>query len=122
MHFTKTANDRETGWLALKELLRMRTDGTPRLKIFRTCLTLLRCLPLLQYDETKPCDVATEPHDITHAPDALRGFAIYFARPTPKERERVLAPLSYSDFEEDYFNADSEGREYLKRKWMAQKT
>lgn len=122
VHFTKTANDRETGWLAVKELLRPRADGTPRLKIFRTCRTLLRCLPLLQYDEKKPCDVANEPHDITHAPDALRGFAIYFARPTEREPLRVPRALSYSDFEEDYHNADSAGRAYLRRKWMAQKT
>ena len=115
--FTKTPNNRETGWLALKELLRVGRSGKPRLQIFRTCTRLIQCLPELQYDPKKPNDVATEPHDITHAPDALRGFAIYFARPTPPPEVSVRHPFSFRDYEEDYEQADPATREYLRRKW-----
>ena len=114
---TKTPNNRETGWLSVKELLRIGTAGKPKLHIFRTCTTLIQCLPELQYDPKKPNDVATEPHNITHAPDALRGFAIYFARPTPAPAPGVKQAFHFADLEEDYEHADPATREYLKRKW-----
>ena len=41
--------------------------------ILNTCKELIRCLPQLQYAKTgDPSDAAKEPHEITHAPDALR--------------------------------------------------
>ena len=54
---------------------------------------------------------------LTHAPDALRGFAIYFARPTPKEDKTIHSPFRFADMEEDYHGASPEEREYLRRKW-----
>ncbi len=74
--FTKLSPSRVDGWLALKEWLAVR-DGVPSLTISRHCRNLIRCLPLLQYDAARAGDVATEPHEITHAPDALRYFASY---------------------------------------------
>lgn len=66
-------NGRIAGWSNLHEWLRPLPDGRPpRLRIFNTCSELIECLPLLLHDEKNPDDVATEPHDITHAPDALR--------------------------------------------------
>lgn len=67
----KSGNDRIHGWLNLKEWLKP-LNGKSRLVIFRTCQTLIKNIPLLQHDENKPNDVSTQPHDITHAPDALR--------------------------------------------------
>ncbi len=113
--FTKSSNNREAGWLCLKELLREK-DGAPMLSIFSHCTELIRCLPALQIDKHRPSDCATEPHDITHAPDALRGFAVYFTRPAPVPTERHGRPWS-ADMWEDYFAADEEGRQYLKRKY-----
>ena len=73
---TQVRNARVDGWMGVKDWLRPIDDGTgerrPRLHIFSTCRTLIHDLPLLQHDEHDPSDVATEPHDITHAPDALR--------------------------------------------------
>lgn len=117
--FTKTANDRETGWLAIKELLRPRADGTARLHIFRTCTELIRTLPALLHDDKKPGDVANEPHELTHVPDALRGFAIYYARPAPLPEARGSIPtFSYADLAEDWDRASPEMREYLRRRWQ----
>lgn len=77
-YLTKASNDRVNGWLAVKEWLAMTTDNQgnkhPKLRIFANCTNLIRCLPLLVFDEKNPNDVATEPHEITHAPDALRYF------------------------------------------------
>ncbi|MBQ4047310.1 MAG: phage terminase large subunit [Clostridia bacterium] len=81
LFLTKTSNNRTAGWLAVKEELKLRTweDGrkAPRLQIFANCRHLIKNLPLLRHDERDPTDCATEPHEITHAPDALRGFCIY---------------------------------------------
>ncbi len=74
--FTKLTPSRADGWLALKEWLALR-EGTPSLVIFSVCKNLIRCLPLLQYDTAKTGDAMTEPHEITHAPDALRYFASF---------------------------------------------
>ena len=86
------------------------------LKIFSSCRELIRCLPALTVDKLRPTDCATEPHEITHAPDALRGFAIYYARPA-----RVSTPLPRrpwtADMWEDYHAAGEEERNYLKRKY-----
>lgn len=113
LNFTKTANDRECGWLAVKELLK--PDGKrPRLKIFSHCRELIRCLPALTVDKLRPTDCATEPHEITHAPDALRGFAIFHARPA-KAMERY--GTWSSDMWEDYLGADASGKKYLKTKY-----
>jgi len=113
INFTKTSNDREAGWLSVKELLA--TDD-PRLKFFSTCTEIIECLPALQIDKQRPSDCSTEPHAITHAPDALRGFAIFYARP---ESKNVGAPKTSwtHDMWEDYYGAGDEERKYLKRKY-----
>ena len=113
--FTKTSNDRETGWLAIKELLSTR-EGEPRLKIFSSCTELIRCLPALQVDKIRPTDCQNEPHDITHAPDALRGFAIFYARPNEQKVKRRSAIWS-ADMWEDYYSCDERGRQYLLKKY-----
>jgi hypothetical protein len=60
--FVRSSNDRLAGWMAVKELLREEADGLPRLRIFRTCPELCRCLPMLLSDPLRPGDVLTEPH------------------------------------------------------------
>ena len=47
----------------------------PRLTMFDTCRNLIRTLPALQHDKRNPSDTANTPHELTHAPDALRGYA-----------------------------------------------
>ena len=111
--FTKTSNDREAGWLSLKELLR---TEKPRLQIFSVCTEIIKCLPALQIDRIRTSDCATEPHEITHAPDALRGFAIFYAAPKSEEHEPIRTRWS-PDMWEDYYAAGEEERKYLKRKY-----
>lgn len=113
INFTKTSNDRECGWLAVKEMLCDKGNG-PTLQIFSTARELIRCLPALQVDKNRPTDCATEPHDVTHAPDALRGYAIFHARPTPIPEIRKLWT---DDMREDYNRATPEGKKYLIEKY-----
>lgn len=83
VYFTKLTPSRIGGWAATKEWLKTDGDGKSRLLIFNTCKNLIRTLPLLLCDEKRPGDASTEPHEITHAPDALRYFCS--ARPaTPR--------------------------------------
>ncbi len=110
LELTQSNNDRAAGWAQVKELLKERTapDGTKysKIKIFRTCTNLIRTLPQLLIDEKNPNDCAKEPHELTHAPDALRYFAIYWTQPPePKQRQKVKYR---PDQLEDYYNARSE--------------
>ena len=117
LELTKSNNDREAGWLSIKELLKKDVNGEPHLKIFSTCRELIKCLPALQRDKRRPTDVMTEPHEITHAPDALRYFAIAWTRPEESERQ-TKKRIWTRDMWEDYNNATSEEeRAYIKRKY-----
>ena len=113
--FTKTSNDRECGWLAIKELL-CDTGSGVRLKIFRSCLEIIKCLPALTIDRIRPTDCANEPHEITHAPDALRGFAIFHTRPNDLTQTYKSTRWT-KDMWEDYDTADEGGKKYLKQKY-----
>ncbi|MFT9498259.1 phage terminase large subunit [Anaerosolibacter sp.] len=93
-YLSKADNSRVNGWMAVKEWLKIIDEKdvetgeivkTSRLKIFSNCVNLIRTLPQLQRDERDPNDVATEPHEITHAPDALRYFCIMRQPPTKQK-------------------------------------
>lgn len=85
----RARNDRVQGWLALREWLAPWRDefgkSRPRLKIFENCVNLIRTLPAVTVDAKNPNDVAREPHELTHAPDAIRYFVA--GRPCAAEEE-----------------------------------
>ena len=90
----RSKNDRVQGWMDLKEWLKPTLDEfgdtTPRLRIFDNCTELIRCLPGVQIDKKNPNDVAKEPHELTHAPDALRYFVA--GRPMAEAMKREPDP------------------------------
>ena len=120
----KASNDRVQGWYAVKEWLKpyqTRHEQTgeeitdSRMKITKNCLNLIRTIPQLQHDDKKPNDVANEPHELTHAPDALRYFCSMRMLPSvlpvkakrddfglyrPKKEEFIGAEVT-----QDYINA-----------------
>jgi phage terminase large subunit len=114
LKINKSNNDREAGWLAIRELLKTDKNGFARLKIFRTCTRLINDLPQLQHDDKKPTDCATEPHDITHVPDALRYFAIAWTQPADRVEKAKVYTLPFAlrtvedeeDYEEDELGID----------------
>ena len=114
LNFTKTGNDRECGWLAVKEML-LGGEGRMSIYFFSTCQEIIRCLPALLVDRLRPTDCATEPHDITHAPDALRGFAIFSARPA--EIKPQIKCKWTRDMWEDYEAASQKEQKYLIKKY-----
>lgn len=101
INLMKATSDRIDGWLNLKEWLKPFdtideqtgvTVKTARLKVFSNCVNLIRTLPLLQHDEKDPNDVATEPHEITHAPDSIRYF--FTMRTLPSRPAPATKPLT----------------------------
>lgn len=90
---TEASNDRLSGWMSLREWLKVE-NGDARLKISRVCENLLRCLPSLVADERRVGDCATEPHEITHLPDALRYFAVMKTHAPPPPRKPRLADFT----------------------------
>ena len=120
---TKVARDRIPGWLAVKELLKVYEErdihtGNPvkkaRLEIYTTCRNLIRCIPLLQYDDKKLNDCATEPHEITHGPDALRCFATYWTSAPQVDMLPAKTKMKWTeDMLDDYYNGDSRVKERM---------
>ncbi|PKM62391.1 MAG: hypothetical protein CVU97_05610 [Firmicutes bacterium HGW-Firmicutes-21] len=95
----KANNARITGWRVMREYLKGYTssDCKPKLIIFRSCHNLLRCLPLLRFDEYTKEDAADTPHEVTHAPEALR-YALMSREPM---FPRKIAPFSGSIYSFD---------------------
>lgn len=89
IYLTKLSPSRVSGWLALKEWLKPTENGA-MMVIDKRCKNIIRCLPLLMYDKDSFGDAATEPHEITHAPDALRYFASFRVCATEKKEESLF--------------------------------
>ena len=114
--FIKSKNDRVNGWYAVKEWLKPMQQQdeqtgkeitTAKLKIFSNCANLIRSLPQLQRDEKNPNDVANEPHELTHGPDALRYFCSMRQSPTKesiKKRDdfKLRTPKEEGEPDESY--------------------
>jgi phage terminase large subunit len=90
---TKVSSSRVAGWLELKEWLRVYADEknepSANLRIFNGCTNLIRTMSLLQCDSQNPSDCARSPHELTHAPDALRYFVVGGPKSAPSK------PVSY---------------------------
>ena len=106
IELAKASNNRISGWLNVKEWLKVRKIRNEQtgelyedsdLKIFNNCINLIKYLPQLQRDEKEPNDVATEPHEPTHITDALRYFCVSRIAPT-KEIKNKEKTFDY-DFE-----------------------
>ncbi len=117
---TKTNNNRIGGWLQIKEWLAPYTDEqgilTARLTVFSSCLNLIRTLPALQHSRINPSDTATEPHELTHAPDAIRYFCIYWTTPADKLTSRRTEEW-HKSFQDDYNSAAPNQRDELLKRY-----
>jgi phage terminase large subunit len=91
----KANNARIPGWRVIREYLRRREDGTARLVIFRSCKNLIRTLPLLRFDPDVIEDAADTPHEITHAPEALR-YGLMSRMPKPASKPVPFRSRLYS--------------------------
>lgn len=117
---TKTSNDRLDGWMAMHERLHVFEDehGWPvaKLRISSLCYNLVRTLPQLRYDDKRVNDVATEPHELTHAADAIRGFCVYWTR-AARIQEAPARMKWTKDMLEDYRRASPAEKRFLEQRW-----
>lgn len=110
----RASNQRVQGWLLMKEFLKMRTDGKPGLMISEDCPRLIRDIPALQHSDKNPSDCATEPHDITHAPDAIRYFCAFRAMSAQAEEGRgATFDDDYDEDYDDYMTGGEASQSYL---------
>lgn len=117
---TKVSNDREQGWLNVHEWLKpYETRDEQTGETYKTAnLTidegvdpdLWKHLTTIQKDEKNINDVATQPHDITHYPDAVRYFCASRLMPSNKpETERKYNFKSERPHKDDYGMALGDG-------------
>lgn len=88
IELVRAGSSRVQGWMSVKERLLKDERGVPMLLVFSDCRGLISDLMSLQHSEENPSDAATEPHDVTHAPDALRYYC----------RSRCLPAMPVEDF------------------------
>lgn len=81
------ADDRRVaGWRVVREYLTP-AEGGVGLRICRGCGELIHSMSSLLFDRVRAEDAASEPHAITHAPEALRYALMSRMRPPEEERE-----------------------------------
>lgn len=99
---TPANNNRIAGWRVIRELLREDEEGVPKILFFENCLNLIRTLPRLTFDDRIPEDVSLTPHELTHAPDALRygvlSLGFMPGEAPPKRKDVFFDP--YEEFRE----------------------
>lgn len=118
VNLTKTNNDMLAGCLAMKEWLKPRENAKSRLTILEGSADYLyKCLTKIQKDKHKPSIYAKQPHDITHAPDSIRCFCVYWTINAEKISEKRRREIWTDDMIQDWENADDEGRAYLESKY-----
>lgn len=115
------ANDsRIPGWRTMREYLKPITDmhgkQSARLIFFSTCVSAVKNIPLLQYDDKKLEDVAGTPHDITHDAESIRYGIMSRPRiadnPNINKRDEFLYRDKRDSYELDdsFINMDIRGR------------
>ena len=81
------ADDRHIpGWRVLKDHLTVR-EGKPRLIIASRCAELIHSMQALMCDKSRAEDASSEPHSITHSPEALRYAVMSRWEPIRTEEE-----------------------------------
>lgn len=118
VRLTKVSNDLYTGCLHMKEWLKPRENAKSKMTILEGAApNLYNCLKKIQKDKRRPNVYAKDPHHLTHDPDSLRYFCVYWT--VGAEDPRFRKPNKWTDdMWEDYNNApDDETREYLIKKY-----
>lgn len=113
INLTKTSRDFVTGCANMKEWLKVRENGEPDLMLVEDeCPNLYNSLTKIQKDKKKPNVYAKEPHDLTHDPDSLRAFCIWWTTAAHEEKadNRKKWP---QDLIDDYRTASAEERKLM---------
>lgn len=113
---TKTNNDLAAGCAAIKNWLAVDPGTKKGYLTISDAPNLWRCMQKIQKDEKRPDVYAKQPHSLTHDPDSLRCFCVYWTQPAVQNQPKKKAVWE-DDLYEDYFNADSAGQAYMIEKY-----
>ena len=109
IELTKTSRDFPAGCAAMKEWLRPREGKKSRLTLLKgEAPNLYNCLKKIQKDDKQPNVYAKKPHDLTHDPDSLRYFCVWWT--TSAEVPQRSKKKWRKDLLEDYDHADEKTR------------
>lgn len=89
--FDPGINDRIPGWMQVRERMKFDENGYAMMYFFDNCEAIIRCMPLMMYDEHKVEDLDTDLED--HCLDDCRYMCM--ARPiAPRQIETTFIPIS----------------------------
>ena len=91
IYFEKGKNNRLSGKMQVHYRLTFDDEGYPMLYVFDTCKNMIRTLPQLRYDPTRPEDVDTKQED--HLYDAMKYFLM--GNPLPPRQKPETKPYIY---------------------------
>jgi len=101
IYFEKGNNERIAGWMQVRERLKFDENGYAMMYFFNTCKAIIRCMPLMMFDEHKVEDLNTDLED--HCLDETRYFCMM--RPiAPRNIETKQKPMHdpLNQFEEEH--------------------
>lgn len=107
-HYREADNKRINGWQQIRSRL-IGEDGKPLIYFTKDCKNLLRTLPIMQYDPSKPEDLDSDLED--HAVDTLR----YVCMSRPIVVNIAQAPLTLGEQWQRDFNPHNVRNNTLKR-------
>lgn len=73
---------------------------TSKVHIFSNCVNLIRTIPALIHDEKNPNDVSSEPHELTHIPDAFRYFCTMWQSPLKMKKSLPKGTYTKTELED----------------------
>ena len=89
--FEPGINDRIAGWMQVRERMKFDEEGKAMIYFFNTCKAIIRCMPLMMFDEHKVEDLDTDLED--HCLDECRYFCMMRPIP-PRQIETRLKPMT----------------------------
>lgn len=112
----QSSRDFPAGCAAMKQWLSDdEKTHTPWLRFYKPG-ELWNCLTKIQCDEKNADVYAKTPHNLTHFPDALRYFCVWWTAPAKKPKN-IRRRQWTADMYEDYRNASAADRKMLIEKW-----
>lgn len=91
IYFEKGNNERIAGWMQVRERLKFDEEGYAMIYFFDTCKAIIRCMPLMMFDDHKVEDLNTDLED--HCVDECRYMCMSHQIP-PRKIEKKTRPLS----------------------------
>lgn len=88
--FEPGVNDRIPGWMQIRERMKFDENGKAMIYFFDTCKAIIRCMPLMMFDEHKVEDLNTDLED--HCLDECRYFCMMRPIP-PRKIETKTKPM-----------------------------